>query len=51
MPATGGLRLGIVLTPAIGAALMSTSTVLVAIDLQLLERRRKDIAALGFQES
>ena len=41
---------GILLTPAIGAALMSASTVIVAINAQLLERRRKDIAALGLQE-
>jgi P-type Cu2+ transporter len=40
---------GILLTPAIGAALMSASTVIVAINAQLLERRRKDIAALGLQ--
>ena len=38
---------GILLTPAIGAALMSVSTVIVAINAQLLERRRKDIAALA----
>ena len=38
---------GILLTPAVGAALMSASTVIVAINAQLLERRRKDIAALG----
>ena len=42
---------GIVLTPAIGAALMSASTVVVAINAKLLERRRRDIAALGLRES
>lgn len=42
---------GIVLTPAVGAALMSASTVLVAINAKLLERRRKDIAALGLTET
>ncbi|MCT8999912.1 copper-translocating P-type ATPase [Chelativorans intermedius] len=42
---------GIVLTPAVGAALMSASTVVVAINAKLLERRRKDIAALGLAES
>ena len=43
--------IGIVLTPAIGAALMSASTVVVAVNAKLLERRRTDIAALGLQES
>lgn len=42
---------GIILTPAVGAALMSASTVVVAINAKLLERRRKDIAALGLAES
>lgn len=42
---------GIVLTPAVGAALMSASTVIVAINARLLERRRKDVAALGLTES
>ncbi|MFC3165766.1 copper-translocating P-type ATPase [Ciceribacter thiooxidans] len=42
---------GIVLTPAVGAALMSASTVIVAINANLLERRRKDIAALGLTEN
>lgn len=42
---------GIVLTPAVGAALMSASTVVVAINAKLLERRRKDIAALGLTET
>ncbi len=42
---------GIVLTPAIGAALMSASTVIVAINAKLLERRRKDIASLGLADS
>ena len=42
---------GILLTPAVGAALMSANMVIVAINAQLLERRRKDIAALGLQES
>lgn len=42
---------GIVLTPAVGAALMSASTVVVAINAKLLERRRKDIAALGLTDS
>jgi Cu2+-exporting ATPase len=42
---------GLVLTPAVGAALMSASTVVVAINAKLLERRRKDIAALGLAES
>jgi Cu2+-exporting ATPase len=41
---------GILLTPAVGAALMSASTVIVAINAQLLERRRKDIAALGARQ-
>jgi Cu2+-exporting ATPase len=41
---------GILLTPAVGAALMSASTVIVAINAQLLERRRKDIAALGVRQ-
>lgn len=42
---------GIVLTPAAGAALMSASTVVVAINAKLLERRRRDIAALGLAET
>ncbi|MGJ3263499.1 MAG: heavy metal translocating P-type ATPase [Salinarimonas sp.] len=42
---------GVVLTPAVGAALMSLSTVVVAINAKLLERRRKDIAALGLAQS
>ncbi|SFQ23171.1 heavy metal translocating P-type ATPase, partial [Tranquillimonas alkanivorans] len=42
---------GVVLTPAVGAALMSASTVVVAINAKLLERRRKDIAALGLTDS
>lgn len=42
---------GIILTPAVGAALMSASTVVVAINAKLLERRRKDIAALGLAET
>lgn len=42
---------GIVLTPAVGAALMSASTVVVAINAKLLERRRKDIAGLGLAAS
>jgi Cu2+-exporting ATPase len=42
---------GIVLTPAVGAALMSASTVVVAINAKLLERSRRDIAALGLAES
>ncbi|WP_156917630.1 heavy metal translocating P-type ATPase [Salinarimonas rosea] len=42
---------GVILTPAVGAALMSLSTVVVAINAKLLERRRKDIAALGLQQS
>jgi len=42
---------GVVLTPAVGAALMSASTVVVAINAKLLERRRKDIAALGLGQS
>lgn len=42
---------GVVLTPAVGAALMSASTVVVAINAKLLERRRKDIAALGLSDS
>ena len=42
---------GMVLTPAGGAALMSASTVVVAINAKLLERRRKDIAALGLADS
>ncbi|MGP9818622.1 heavy metal translocating P-type ATPase [Salinarimonas sp. NSM] len=42
---------GVVLTPAVGAALMSLSTVVVAINAKLLERRRKDIAALGLRRS
>ena len=36
---------GILLTPAIGAALMSASTVIVAINAQLLERARKLVSA------
>lgn len=42
---------GVVLTPAVGAALMSASTVVVAINAKLLERRRRDIAALGLAET
>ena len=36
---------GIVLTPAAGAALMSLSTVIVAINAELLERARKLVAS------
>jgi P-type Cu2+ transporter len=36
---------GIVLTPAVGAALMSASTVIVAINAELLERARKLVAS------
>jgi Cu2+-exporting ATPase len=38
---------GILLTPAIGAALMSLSTVIVAINAKLLERARKLLASTG----
>jgi Cu2+-exporting ATPase len=38
-------KFGIVLTPAVGAALMSGSTVIVAINAQLLERFK--VAAAG----
>jgi Cu2+-exporting ATPase len=34
------MPLGIVLTPAVGAALMSISTVIVAINAKLLDRAR-----------
>jgi Cu2+-exporting ATPase len=37
-------HLGIVLTPALGAALMSASTVIVAINAKLLERARRLVA-------
>jgi Cu2+-exporting ATPase len=40
-----GVAWGIVLSPAVGAALMSLSTVLVAINAKLLERVKKDISA------
>jgi len=36
---------GIVIGPAIGAALMSVSTIIVAINAQLLERSRKLVAS------
>ncbi len=38
---------GIVIGPAIGAALMSVSTIIVAINAQLLERARKLVASAG----
>lgn len=38
---------GIVVGPAIGAALMSVSTIIVAINAQILERARKLVAATG----
>jgi P-type Cu2+ transporter len=41
---------GIVLTPAMGAALMSLSTVIVAINAQLLGRARKLVASASLQE-
>jgi len=43
MPLAAGILhpLGILLTPAVGAALMSLSTVIVAINAQLLERARR----------
>jgi len=38
---------GILLSPAVGAALMSLSTVIVAINAELLERARKLVASTG----
>ncbi|ESR27452.1 copper-translocating P-type ATPase [Lutibaculum baratangense] len=49
MPLAAGLAYGwgILLTPAVGAAFMSLSTVIVAINAKLLERARKLVASTG----